>query len=171
MTFRIEKASVDSYQEIAELIESVWDQMEIKDWFVADSAEYTYKVLSEGKGTAYVAFEEESNRLAAIFMIVFPGKSEDNLGRDAHISEEELAFVAHMESAAVLPEFRGHKLQYRLMQEGEKELKKLGYRYLMCTVHPENKFSLDNVRNQGYKIMKIGEKYDGYWRAVLLKKL
>lgn len=171
MTFRIEKADAGLYQEIEDIIESVWEQIENKDWFVADNAEYTYRVLNEGNGAAYVAVEEESGRKAGVFLTVFPGNSEHNLGRDAGLSKEELEYVAHMESVAVLPEFRGHQLQYRLMQEGERELRKRGYRYLMCTVHPDNVFSLNNVRKQGYEIVKVGEKYGGYRRAVLLKRL
>ena len=76
-----------------------------------------------------------------------------------------------MDTAAVLPEYRGQKLQYRLMQMAEEELKKEGLRYLMCTVHPQNRYSRENVLRQGYEVAATKEKYGGYLRDILLKRL
>lgn len=76
-----------------------------------------------------------------------------------------------MDSAAVRAEYRGNRLQYILMQEAEQELRTMGYRYLMCTVHPDNHFSRENVLRQGYRVMKTTEKYGGFIRDILLKEL
>ncbi|MBQ4050678.1 MAG: GNAT family N-acetyltransferase, partial [Oscillospiraceae bacterium] len=96
---------------------------------------------------------------------------ENNLGRELSFSKDQLLLCAHMDSAAVLPGYRGHKLQARLCAMAEQELKKLGYRYLLCTVHPDNRFSLQNMQKSGYEIQKTMFKYGGLPRHILLKTL
>jgi ribosomal protein S18 acetylase RimI-like enzyme len=171
MGFRIEKANINDYIPMAELIQKVWDQVENKAWFAADNAEYTYNALQEGNGIGYKAIDTDTGKLAAIFLVTIPGKSKENLGYDIGLPEEEMEYVASMDSIAVLAEYRGHGLQYKMMQNAEAELKDLGFRYLMCTIHPDNKFSRDNVLKQGYKVAATKEKYGGYLRDVLVKTL
>ena len=171
MEFRIEKALEADYREMAWLIQKVWDSLANKEWFAADNAEYTYGILAEGKGLGYKAVEAETGALAGVFMVTFPGKDEENLGYDIGLPEKELDLVAHMDSAAILPEYRGNHLQYQMMQEAEADLRERGFRYLMCTVHPENSYSRDNVLRQGYEVMATKEKYGGYLRDILMKQV
>lgn len=171
MEFLIERAVHEDYQIITDVIQSVWQQIERKDWFVADDSEYTCRILKEGNGIGYKAFEKDSGALAGVFIAALPGEREENLGRDMGLSEEELGKVAHMESVAIFPEYRGNGLQYTLMKTAEEELRRLGCRYLMCTVHPENRFSRDNMIRQGYQVVLTKEKYGGYLRDILLKEL
>lgn len=171
MTFRIEKAAESDYLLFAGIIETVHEKLEQKEWFAADNAEYTYRMLKSGNGIGYKAVEEASREVAGIFLVTFPKDSEENLGRDIGLGEEELSLVAHMDSVAILPEYRGWGLQRRLMQHAEKELTEKGYRYLMCTVHPENRYSRKNVTDQGYTAVKTALKYGGYLREILLKQI
>ncbi len=171
MNFVIKRAAIKDSRIFADVIESVWLQLERKDWFAADNKDYTFRMLKEGNGIGYMALDQDNGNVAGIFLVTFPGSSEENLGRDICLAREELEKVAHMESVAILPEYRGRGLQYRLMQTAEEELKNLGFRYLMCTVHPENVYSKNNVVKQGYQVVLTKEKYDGYLRDILLKKL
>ncbi|MEY8355808.1 GNAT family N-acetyltransferase [Lachnospiraceae bacterium 54-53] len=171
MEFLIERAAPSDYRSVADVIEAVWQQMEHKDWFVPDDPEHIYAMLQEKNGIGYKAVEKDSRILAGIFVAVFPGWGEENLGRDAGFSEEELWKVAHMETAAILPGYRGNGLQYAMMQTAENELRERGYRYLMCTIHPENVHSRKNAVRQGYEVILTKEKYGGYLRDILLKKL
>lgn len=171
MTFKITQATPPDYPSIASLIQSVWDQLEQKAWFAVDNSDYTIHMLETGQGIAFKATEQETGALAGIFMIVFPGLSQENLGRDISLPEKELSRVVHMDSAAVLPEYRGYGLQQKLMQAAEAEAFKRGYRYLMCTVHPDNHYSRNNVLKQGYHIAATKEKYGGYMRNIFIKKL
>lgn len=171
MTFKITQATPPDYPSIASLIQTVWNQLEQKAWFAADNSDYTVRMLENGQGLAFKATEQETGVLAGIFMIVFPGLSQENLGRDIDLPETELSGVVHMDSAAVLPEYRGYGLQRRLMQAAEAEARRRGYRYLMCTIHPDNNYSKNNVLEQGYHIAATKEKYGGYIRNILIKKL
>lgn len=171
MEIQLKKAEKKQYEEVADLIQAVWERVENKAWFSKESKEEIVEALEAERSIAYVAVEAEGQRLAGIFTIAFPGTDESNLGRDLGMEEEKLPYVAHMDYAAILPEYRGNHLQYQLMQMGEEELQIIGYRYLMCTVHPDNRYSMKNVLQQGYQVMKTKEKYGGLIRNILLKEL
>ena len=169
--FTIELADAADYQTFADIIQTVWNDLDNKEWFVADNADYTYEMLQGGKGLGYKAVAADTGRVAGVFMAAIPGTSPNNLGYDAGLEERELPLVAHMDSIAILPKYRGHKLQYRLMQVAEKDLQKKGFKYLMCTVHPDNYYSRNNIVSQGYEPVAVKEKYGGYIREIFLKKI
>jgi ribosomal protein S18 acetylase RimI-like enzyme len=169
--FRVEKADEGDYQVFAHIIQTAWASMDQKEWFVADNADYIYQMLATGKGIGYKAVDPAADVVAGVFVAVIPGLDENNMGYDVGLPAEELSLVAHMDSVAVLPKYRGHRLQRRLMTAAEKELRERGFRYLMCTVHPDNLYSRNNVAAQGYESMMMKEKYGGYPREIFLKKL
>lgn len=171
MNFQIVRAELSDAAAIAEVIQKVYENMEEKAWYVADNAQYTEKMLRTGKGKGYMAIAEDTKKIAGVFMVTFPGPSADNLGNDLSFSREQLLLTAHMDSAAVLPKYRGNHLQHRLMQEAESDLRTMGYRYLLCTIHPDNRFSQANALRQGYKVVKTTEKYGGYLRDILMKTI
>lgn len=169
--FCIEKAVPEDYQLFADVIQTVWNDMSQKEWFMADNADYTYQMLMGGKGIGYKAVRKDDGRVAGVFMASIPGMREENMGYDIGMDQEELLLVAHMDSIAVLSQYRGHKLQYLLMQTAEEDLKKRGFRYLMCTVHPDNCYSRNNILSQGYQSMVVKEKYGGHLREIFLKRV
>ena len=144
MTFEIVKAEEMDYQLFASVIQEVYEALEQKEWFAADNAEYTYHMLKDCNGVGYKAIHEPSGAVAGIFLVTFPGNSEENLGRDIGLSEETLPLVAHMDSVAILPQYRGAGL------------------------HPENRYSRQNVISQGYEPVKSALKYGGYLREIFL---
>ena len=79
--------------------------------------------------------------------------------------------MAHVESVAILPEYRGHGLQYRMMRMAEDVARKENYAYLLCTVHPENRFSRNNMVKMGFHSVVTKEKYGGFLREVMMKQL
>lgn len=168
---RIEKAASEDAQEMLRLIQTVHDQMENKQWYVIEGMEEYADYLEEGKGVGYKAVDKDTGKMAGIFLAIIPKDRELNLGYDLGFTEDMAKQVAIMETAAILPEYRGQNLQYRTMVAAEKELKENGYRYLLCTVHPENRFSLHNVLKQGYQIKMTKEKYGGFLRHILLKEI
>lgn len=171
MEFSIERAYLSEYQALADVIQTVWKGIERKDWFVADEPECIRCLLKEEKGIAFKVTEKNSGAMAGVLIVAMYGKGEENLGHDVGLPKEDLDTVAHVESVAVLPEYRGFKLQDSLMQEAERELASSGFRYLMCTIHPDNIYSKANAASQGYKVAMTKEKYGGYIRDILMKKL
>lgn len=168
---QIKRVSGEYLGEAEEIVRTVAHRMTRKEWFVAESYDEFERWMTADRGLLYLASDMDSGKAAGMFFAVVPGMEPENLGYDIGMKETELEQVALMDTAAVLPKFRGMGLQYRMMQEAECDLKRMGYRYLMCTVHPENRFSRENVRRQGYRHVMTKEKYGGYLRDIWMKDL
>ncbi len=173
MDFQIERAREEGYSSLIHLISEVYDQIPPgqKDWFVVDPEEETMRRLKNGIAWGYTAVETESGALAGVFTVVFPETSPANLGRDVGLPEEALPLVAHMDTAAIVPAYRGYGLQKRMMEYAEEELRQAGYRYLCCTAHPQNKYSKNNILAEGYRVAATKEKYGGFLRDIFVKEI
>ncbi|MCD8348146.1 MAG: GNAT family N-acetyltransferase [Lachnospiraceae bacterium] len=183
MNFQIEKAVPSDAAAIASVIQNCYESMKHKEWYLPDDAEYVRDLLEPvrifdervpGRGShgiAYKAISAKDHRLAGIFMAAFPGDSPKSMGYDIGFTPEQCRLLAHMDSAAVLPEFRGFQLQYRLMAAAEEELRGMGFHYLTATVHPDNHASKGTMLRLGYQVMATKEKYNGNLRNIMLKTL
>lgn len=167
----LEKLTVADAKQVMDIIKTVHDQMEHKEWYVIDDLDYYTYYLQEENGAGYKAVDTENDTVGGVFVAIIPRKKELHLGYDIGLSDEECKKVVVMDSVAILPAYRGQNLQYRLMQATEADLRERGYRYLIATVHPDNQVSLNNCLKQGYKIMATKEKYGGFIRHILLKDL
>lgn len=165
------QAGRESLEEAVRLVRNTAEKMKEKSWFVAESLEEFDRWMRKDQGWLYVARDRSSGQLAGMFFVVLPGLEEENLGYDIGMQGRQLYECAIMDTVVALPEYRGMHLQYEMMQTAERKLRKEGYRYLLCTVHPENKFSRENVKRQGYKKMLTKEKYGGFLRDIWMKEL
>lgn len=171
--FRIEKADLCHLTEIMGIIRESHQGMEQKDWFAADEEGFIRDILTED-GFIIGAWEEKTGEMAGYFSVVFPD-SKDNMGKYAGLSEEELSHVVYLDSAAVKKTYRGNGLQSKMLEAAEKELTEIqkskgaACQYRMCTVHPENRYSLENMMQNGYKILARTELYGGLDRYILGK--
>jgi len=171
MNFTIQRAEPADYKIFYNIIQDVWARMEHQEWFAADDEDYLFKTLQPGHGLGYKAVDQDTGAVAGVFLAALPGLDESNLGYDIGLPKEALLKAAHMDSVAILPGCRGHRLQYRLMQQAESDLKAMGIRFLLCTVHPDNRYSRDNVIKQGYEFVLQKRKYNGSIRDIFLKRL
>lgn len=167
--FTLRLAREEDTDGIFYVMEQVRDTIERPEWFVADNRDYIERHIDGGQGFTVVA-ETGEGRIGAFFTIDYPGTRADNLGYDIGLTEEECLRTAHMDTVGVLPEYRGNHLMARLLEMAEAILAKTGYRHLMCTIHPDNRFSLGNMTSHGYVIMATKEKYGGFARHILYKK-
>lgn len=163
MDFTIRKGSIADLEAFMSFTHAVRDAMEQPAWFALDPDEEMRTLTKAGDMDFWLA--EAEDRLAAVFSIIRPGLRDFNLGHEIGLEAKELLRVTHMDTAAVHPDFRGQGLQRRLMAEAEKEL---AGRILLCTIHPDNRYSLQNALKLGYRIEKRIERY-GSVRYVLRK--
>lgn len=113
-----------------------------------------------------------NNTLAAYGTSLFPGEREDNLGRDINLTDEELMKVAHLESVAVHPAYRGNSLQMKIAHYLIKKVNEDGRcNYLMNTISPYNLPSLKITISLGFIIRKLYIKYGGVLRYLLFNDL
>ena len=168
MAVEIRKGTADDIEEFITLMTEIRNAMEQKDWFYLDPPAVFRRWMAEGIMEMWVAVD--GSRMAAAFSMRYPGLEEYNYGYDLGYDMDQLMKVVNMEYAAVHSDYRGQGLQRRLLLTAEQELQGKGERYLLCTIHPENRFSLNNALQQGYEIQKTQEKY-GSVRHLLCKKI
>ena len=168
MEISIRKAALEDTAEYIRLLHEVKDAMPQQEWFFLDPDEDYWNMMKSGCMELWVA--EDSGRLVAGFDLLHPKLEAFNYGYDLGFTESELLRVVQMDTAAVRPDYRGLGLQKRLMETAQQEILKQPGRILLCTVHPDNRFSLQNVLKQGYTIEKKLEKY-GSVRYILRKDL
>lgn len=166
MKFVMRKAVSEDIEDIMKIMNSARADLDNPDWFVADNEEFVREHL-EGRGFIVVA-ETEAKSIAGFFLVKVPGL-EENLGTFLDFTEEELDGTLIMDSAAVDRRYRGNGLQGRMLEAAEELASPDKYKYLMCTIHPENVYSLRNMQKHGYQVKRTVKCYGGLTRHVLLK--
>lgn len=158
--------------EVVKLQEYVYEQLPNKQVLYVD----TYKEMIEDmrQGAKIIGVYNSTEELIAYRYVGFPGESDRNLGIDIKLPVKELCRVAHLETTVVRPDYRGNSLQSLTLQQAIPLIKDLGYKHLLCTVSPQNFFSLFNVMKNGLKVKALRKKYgsdqsgkDGLWRFIL----
>ena len=150
-------------------MKEVYSSLKDKTLYVCDDLQYVKSHIS-GEGFAVVACSREG-KIVGSFIFRYPHDSNDNLGRDINLPSEELNKVVHMESAVVLPEYRGKKLQFKMLQYAEKIIDTEKYKYFMATVSPNNPASYKSFEKAGYKLKITKEKYEGLVRRIYIKEV
>lgn len=164
----IRKGTYQDTEPFIELMALVRQNMDHKEWLFLDPPDEVREMMADGTMSLWVAVDGE--RVIGAFDILSPQLGANNYGYSIGLTNEELMQVVNMDTAVVHPDYRGMGLQKRLMRCAEEELMKSGEHILMCTVHPENRFSLNNVLSQGYTICKTVPMY-GSVRHVLRKNI
>lgn len=163
--FRI--ATKEDAAEIGRVMQKVYERMDNKTLFVPSGPEEILAHI-ETEGFTVGAYDPQG-KMAGNFIVRYPMDAEDNLGRDLGLPEEELCKVAHMESAVVLPEYRGHHLQIRMLQYAESLIDRQRFCYFMATVSPDNPASYRSMEANGYQHVMTKEKYGGLLRRIYCK--
>ncbi len=159
-----------------ELEKYVYEQLPNKQVLYMDSYEEMLEDMI--KGAKVIGVFNKAGEIIAYRYIGFPGWSEKNLGNDIKMPEAELKKVAHLETTVVHPDYRGNSLQSLTLQHAIPMVKELGYSHLLCTVSPQNVYSLFNIIKNGLRIKALKKKYgaekdgkDGLWRFILHRNL
>lgn len=164
---KIAKATGEDVATIMDIMDTVLSLVPDKSWYCTDGEDFMRRHIEE-KGFTLKAVVDD--KTAGFLTVRFPGDDSDNLGDYINLPKEEKQYAAHMESAAVLPSYRGMGIQKKLMAQGEEFVRKTEYKYLMGTAHPDNVFSVNNFLKSGYEIVAEDEKYGGYPRYVFFKR-
>lgn len=165
MEIQIREGCLSELEDFIRLNHQVQEGMVQSEWFAIDPDEETRELAQAGDLRFWVA--DADGRMAGVFSLIRPGLRDFNLGYELELTEAELERVIHMDSAAVHPEFRGHAIQRRLISRAEEELEG---KILLCTIHPDNRYSLQNMQKLGYTVEKKVARY-GSVRYILRKDM
>ena len=164
----IRRATPNDAGKIHAIMQRVTDALSDKSLFVCDDLAYVQTQLQSG-GFGVVACNSD-NEIVASFLFRYPHMAQDNLGRDVNLPEDKLETVVHMDSAVVLPEYRGHHLQERMLRYAENLIDKKSYHYFIATVSPNNPASYLSFERSGYSLVVTKEKYGGLLRRIYMKE-
>ena len=191
--YYLRPATLKDAGEIHSIMDTCYQALERKEYFICDDLEYVKDILS-GNGFGVVACDV-NDKIVGNLLVKYPGLEEENLGYDVFaapgkvknltqkstflptdestigLTPDNLKRVLHMDSASVLPEHRGHGLESKMIAFAETLVDTSKYCYSFATVAPENTASLRSLKRNGYTIMTTKEKYDGYVRCVMMKEL
>ena len=162
-------ATPEDAQRIHKNMQRVYDLLEDKSLYVCDDLEYVQNQINGG-GFA-VAAKNRAGEIVGSFVFRYPGEQTDNLGREIGLQEDDLQRVVHMESAVVLPEYRGRDLQLKMLKYAEEIIDKTYYHYFLATVSPNNPASYRSFEKNGYQLITTKEKYNGLIRRIYCKKV
>ena len=113
--------------------------------------------------TVLGAFDEDGE-LSGVAVLISNRKSSRNLAQDLQkVPERVLTFDA----VFVSPRSRGLGLQRMFVDKAKELAAKSGVQYILTTVSPSNKFSLDNFEAGGFKTVSEYQKYGGKLRRLL----
>lgn len=168
MAVQIRKGTPADLDAFIRLLYTVHETMPVKEWFYLDSPEEFRQQMEDGIMELWLAVDGDT--VVGAFDLLNPGLREFNYGYELGLSEDQLLRVVNMDSAAVHPAYRGQGLQRKLLLTAEAWLKEQGSRILLCTIHPENRYSLQNAQKIGYRIQKLVNLY-GSVRYILRKDI
>jgi GNAT superfamily N-acetyltransferase len=163
-------------EEVVALQGLVYNKLPNKQVLYMDS--YDEMMADMRLGAKIIGVFNQSQDLIAYRYVGFPGYDNKNLGYDVNLPKAELNKVVHLETTVVHPDYRGNGLQSLTLEEIIPVVKEMGYKHLLCTVSPQNYFSLFNIMKNGLKIKALKKKYgsdetgkDGLWRFILHRDL
>ena len=164
----IRRGTLEDTEPFIALLSHVKQNMENEEWLYLDSTDEVREMMRNGTMSLWVAVD--GKRIVGAFDALNPKLAPFNYGYLIGLTDIDLMRVVNMDTAVVHPDYRGHGLQKRMMQQAEQELAESGKHILLCTVHPHNRYSLNNLLSQGYSICKTVALY-GSERHLMRKNL
>lgn len=145
--------------------ELIMKNMENKDWYSVPDKQHFQELIDNQKAKMWGYYLD--NTLIAVTTAFTCEKQDLEI-----YGLESLDYRKCIDQGvtAVHPDYRGKKLQAYMTELFFKRYQGLDYEYAIATVHKENRYSLKNLQDLGYDIIKekslpYGERY------ITLKKL
>lgn len=139
---------------------NIIDNMTNKEWFVPLTKE-EFLTPIDGNDNAYLLYNKEE----IVGLLVLTCNIEDIL-KEYHLPKGNYMLI---DCIMVKEKYRGHGLQREMLKFAYKRATNLHMDGLVATIHPDNKYSLDNFLEEGYKILHVSVVHGGT-RNIMIKK-
>ena len=168
VSYEMRYVDEETLPEILELQDIVRRGLPTFDYFRTDSEDYWHNHFRGYKNVLGVFSED---KLIGYGAISFPGPGEDNFGKDVGLDDNEVSKTAHLETAAINPDYRGNSLQQTIIAIFLKELHERDYVHVCCTTSPKNYPSVKNLMSCGFVVKAIKVKFNGMIRYIMYKNI
>jgi len=151
--------NIDKYIEFRELVKQ---NMEYPEWLGDFSKEDLINMLN--KDSIIWIYYLNNEPVCSMMLIPSTEKAMKNFELDLDYKE-----VVDYGPMFVNPKYVGNGLQYQMLKELDDYCLKLGYKYAVGTIHPDNIYSINNLLKDNFKLTGTKEFARGI-RNIYLKK-
>ncbi|MGA5898679.1 GNAT family N-acetyltransferase [Streptomyces venetus] len=151
---------------ILDLQERIRASLADPDVFQTSTAEFVAYCLADG-GLCYGV--SHGTGTVAYRMVYFPRDRDFNLAKDLPLPPAEYGRVAHWDTIAVLPEWRGHGLARLMNGRALDDVSGLGIRHLCATSSPRNPAGVGSLMRAGFRPVRLVRKFGGKLRFLFYR--
>ncbi|GAA0471272.1 GNAT family N-acetyltransferase [Streptomyces stramineus] len=166
MTFEVRRLGPESLGTLLDLQERVSSALPDRSVFRTSTPEFITYCLADG-GRCYGV--THGGETVAYRMVYFPRDRAFNLAKDTALPPAEYHRVAHWDTVAVLPGWRGHGLARRLNVRALADLADTGIRHLFATSSPANPHGVRTLIEAGFQPVDLVRKFGGSLRFLLYR--
>ena len=164
----IRKALISDIDDIYNLIKKIYDDIENKEWYSYSKNIDRYKnFINDG-----FSFVVCHNDIIVGFLLTYILRDDKTeffkIIKDNYNNTQNIIEVVNV---GLLKEYRGFGLHSKMLKELNILLKNSNIEYLVCTVHPDNTYSLNNFFANGYNKFLKTSLYGGLERYILIKDI
>ncbi|MEU2389512.1 GNAT family N-acetyltransferase [Streptomyces sp. NPDC007369] len=166
MTFDVQRLGPADLGLILDLQDRVRAALPDPSVFQTSTPEFIAYCLADGGRCYRVVHDGEP---VAYRMVYFPRDRAFNLARDTTLPAAQYDAVAHWDTVAVLPEWRGHGLARLMNVRALGDLADTGVRHVFATSSPANPHGVRTLAEAGFHPVGLVEKFGGKLRFLLYR--
>ena len=151
---------IDEYIEFREMVKQ---NMEHPEWL----GDFTKEDLINMKNNNSIIWVYYLEKEPVCSMMLIPSTEKDLNKFEIDLDYKEVVDYGPM---FVNPKYIGNKLQFQMLKELDNYCIKLGYKYAVGTIHPDNIYSINNLIKDDFNLIGTKEFTRGI-RNIYLKKL
>lgn len=167
MTFRVRRLGPADLGLLLDLQERIHAGLPDKSVFQTSTSEFISYCLDDGGHCYGVGHEKET---VAYRIVYFPRGRDFNLAKDSALPAAEHDRVAHWDTIAVLPAWRGYGLARLMNSTALSELAGTPFRHLFATSSPRNPNGVRSLVDAGFRPIRMLVKFGGKLRFLCYRR-
>ena len=170
MNIEIKEATINDIDEIIQLKKDVWDKLENKEWYVIDGTDNNF-LKQEIENNGLVLNAVCNNKIVGFLIYHKNLNEEQTIIKKLHY-ENKINQCIELSNGAVDSCFRGMHLYAKMALKGEEIIReRYNKKYILATVHPDNKASLKSLLQLDFQIICKTKMYGNLDRCIIQKDI
>jgi len=164
----IRTAQLEDVEEIYNFIAKIYENIEEKSWYSYSKNIERYKLFINDGYSVVACHKGKIIGVCLTYILRDDGTEFYQIVKELYKGTNDIIEVINY---AVSENYRGMGLQNKMLLKIEDMLKDTKYKDFIATVHPDNKYSLNNMLKNGYKIAMKTKLYGGLDRCIIVKNI